>query len=82
MSDLLQEVESSIAENLGVDPTQITIQSMVAGDESCTVPCGSVVACPSGSCADGSYLPYDEDKNGVVDVEDLMGMLSYFNVGC
>ena len=27
-------------------------------------------------------LPYDEDDNGIVDVQDILGALAYFNVGC
>eukprot|EP01051_Picozoa_sp_SAG22_P031190 SAG22_NODE_12498_length_440_cov_1.214076_1_plen_130_part_10 len=27
-------------------------------------------------------LPYDEDANGIINIADLLGILSMFNVGC
>merc|ERR1711998_32656 len=35
-----------------------------------------------GSCADGSFLPYDENMDGRVDITDLLGLLGRFNVYC
>ena len=37
--------------------------------------CGNV---PSGTCE----IPADVDGSGVVDIRDLLEVLSYFNVGC
>jgi hypothetical protein len=46
------------------------------GSDSCSASC---------SAADlhaGCDLPFDGDSNGIVDVQDILGTLSMFNVQC